>query len=134
MLGMRMDLVNEIGSELLKASTVIAVMAVLGKLAINTLLKADLETHKASLKAQNNAALAGLRHDFDKRLAEYEKRLDVTIKSDERIRSEIIAWANPIRDAAESLHNRLDNILARQGYKALGKGYTDADWSISYEY
>jgi hypothetical protein len=129
-----MDLLRDIGTELLKASTVIAVMAVLGKLAVDTLLKADLETHKADLKAQNDAALATSKHDFDKRLADYRNRLDVTTKSDERIRAEIIAWANPIRDAAESLQHRLGNVLARQGYQALAKGYAHADWSISYEY
>jgi len=129
-----MDFLRDVGVELAKVSTIIGILALLGKLLANTVFKAGLETHKANLKLENDNALAQWKHNFDKSLAEYKTKLDVTSKSDERIRAEIIAWANPIREAAESLQGRLDNILAREGYKALTDGFTHPEWSITYKY
>jgi hypothetical protein len=133
-LGGCMDWFLNLGAEITKVGTVVAVMAVLGKLAVGTLLKSDLETHKARLKGDNDAAIQAAKHAFDESLALYKKKLDVTAKSDERIRAEIIAWANPIRDASESLKRRLHNILDNQGHVALTPGYANPEWSISYEY
>jgi hypothetical protein len=67
-------------------------------------------------------------------LEEFKSDLKEEVKSADRIRREIVAWANPIQDAAISLERRLTNILESEGYKALQPGYTTADWSITYDY
>jgi hypothetical protein len=53
----------------------------------------------------------------------------------ERIRMEILRWANPILGAVEDLRWRLDNILRQKGYLALNPEYKETPhWSISYDY
>lgn len=68
-----------------------------------------------------------------------EKELILITKNsrDERIRQEIVRWANPILGSVEELVGRLDNVLSHKGYVALSKNYSDRinpDWSISYDY
>lgn len=55
----------------------------------------------------------------------------------ERIRLEVVKWANPILAAVKELKSRLDNILINVGYLALSKDYKNeinVNWSISYKY
>lgn len=70
-----------------------------------------------------------------------KKNIFVTIESEnakkERIRKEVIRWANPILGAGQDLEARLKNILEYKGYLALTKDYQEGDitnWSISYDY
>jgi hypothetical protein len=52
----------------------------------------------------------------------------------DRVREQVIQWANPILSAVEDLNHRLVNILDR-GYAALNKqGQFSPQWSITYEY
>jgi hypothetical protein len=52
----------------------------------------------------------------------------------DRVREQIIKWANPILSAVEDLNHRLDNILDR-GYVVLNKqGQFSSQWSITYDY
>ena len=52
----------------------------------------------------------------------------------DRVREQIIQWANPILRAVEDLDHRLENIL-NNGYMALNKqGLFPPDWSITYDY
>ena len=55
----------------------------------------------------------------------------------ERIRQDVVRWANPILASVKELRSRLDNILYSAGYLALSKNYesnVNSNWSISYEY
>lgn len=62
-------------------------------------------------------------------------RLEGEKNKDERIREQVLQWANPILGAVEDLGRRLDNILRRQGYVALDPDYQEiSEWSISHDY
>ncbi|HUK19734.1 MAG TPA: hypothetical protein VLW65_25115 [Bryobacteraceae bacterium] len=90
---------------------------------IETQSKADLKRFELDLK-----------HSHEESLASLKQKLETQAKSDERIKREIVLWANPILDAAISLEKRLHNILKDEGYKALDPGYTPAEWSITSAY
>src|SRR6266571_5295276 len=58
-------------------------------------------------------------------------------EKENRIREEIVTWANPILGAVNDLEHRLENILCDYGYLALDKNKCDEinpNWSITYEY
>jgi hypothetical protein len=114
---------DEFFKQITSVAIAAGIVAWVAKQAIGTLLKADLEQFKLELKHS---------HDLD--LAAYKQKLEAEAKSDERIRREIVAWANPIQDAAIGLQKRLDNILNKEAYKALEPGYTHPDWKLSYDY
>jgi hypothetical protein len=70
-----------------------------------------------------------------------ERRGTLQLETDEarqdRIRSEILRWANPLLGAVQDLTSRLHNILDANGYKALKPAYdpsTEPNWAISHEY
>ena len=74
-----------------------------------------------------------LRRGIEKQSA----KLGLRITQEERIRQELIRWANPIVGSVEALQHRLDNILNSDGYLALSLRYketTNPSWSISYDY
>ena len=58
----------------------------------------------------------------------------------ERIRQEVLRWANPILNSVEGLESRLDNILDDDLYVALSPRTAGVarpvapDWAVSYEY
>lgn len=63
--------------------------------------------------------------------------LDIEESKRERIRQEIVRWANPILGTVEDLEYRLKNILQNGGYRALSNecdGMLNPNWSISYSY
>ncbi|MCP4373195.1 MAG: hypothetical protein GY797_34585 [Deltaproteobacteria bacterium] len=63
--------------------------------------------------------------------------LEEESEKQERIRQEVIRWANPILAAVKDLEGRLRNILDLAGYLALSENYenqVNSDWSISYDY
>ncbi len=103
---------NEFFQHLTSVAVAVGIVIGVGKLFFGHLLKADLEQMKLELKQQ----------------------LETESKSDERVRREIVAWANPIQDAALSLERRLDNILNYEGHKALTAGFTNPEWSITHDY
>lgn len=56
---------------------------------------------------------------------------------EERLRQELIRWANPILGAVYDLESRLHNLLHSGGHLALSPqtvGRVNPNWSISYEY
>jgi hypothetical protein len=56
------------------------------------------------------------------------------LKQKDRVREQIIRWANPILSAVEDLNHRLENILDK-GYLILNKqGRFSPQWSITYDY
>lgn len=63
--------------------------------------------------------------------------LEEQSEKQERIRQEIIRWANPILATVKGLEGRLRNILDQAGYLALSENYdshVNPNWSISYDY
>jgi len=106
----------------------------LGKQAISNLLKNESEKYKADLKRENDNEILRAKNELDRGMAVYKQQLQAVAKSDERIRSEILTWANPILEAVNGLESRLRNILTTKGYKALEPGFTLAEWSVTYDY
>jgi hypothetical protein len=58
----------------------------------------------------------------------------------ERVREEVLRWANPILNSVLGLRSRISNILEKGLYRALSPGPrrgarpVNADWAVSYEY
>jgi hypothetical protein len=128
----------KVGTFVTAITAAVGILAWPVKQIISTLLKGQLKKFELDLKHEHDQALAAFRqnlqHEHDLELAQYTSQLAARSKSSERILREITAWANPIQDAAKSLHGRLDNILNQQGYKALHPEYSNPDWRITYEY
>jgi len=110
------------------ASVIVAALAVVGKDAVKSFFQAGVEELKADLKRQNDLELAKTKHQFELSLAREKERADIEkerfIRSldsesaiNERIRREILAWANPILNSVRDLKGRLSNILENEGYK-----------------
>jgi hypothetical protein len=129
------------------ASVIVAALAVVGKAAVKSFFQAGVEELKADLKRQNDLELAKTKHQFELSLAREKERADIEkerlIRSldsesaiNERIRREIVAWANPILNSVRDLNGRLSNILENKGYEALDETATppNPNWSISYSY
>lgn len=102
---------------------------------------AKLETLKSNLTSENNTRLEMLRNQYAKELEEYRQNLEIQASTEERIKNEIIRWANPILGAVKDLEGRLNNILQNQGFLALDKHpnanpnyQLNLNWSISYDY
>lgn len=76
-----------------------------------------------------------LRADLQKE--KHKSNLEVEQLMKERIRQEIVRWANPILGAVRDLEKRLKNILHDGGYLALSEKYQEKvnpKWSITYDY
>ena len=112
----------------------ITVIGWLGKQAISGMLKNEHEKYKSELAQANNAELARVKNELGKDLTAYKLQLETVAKSDDRIRNEILTWANPILEAVNGLESRLRNILTTKGYEALEPGFSQAEWSITYDY
>jgi len=104
-----------------------------------------LETHKAELTAQHQTALEELRvrstyeiervrHAQQAEMERFRTLLQIEVASDERIRAEIVKWANPIFGAVSSLEGRLENIINNHGYLALKPGFAQPGWSVTHDY
>jgi len=118
----------------LVVAMVVGLIGWLGKRALDTVLKAKLDKHKSDLERENAAEMLAAKNRFDKGLAEYKQELEAVAKSDDRIRSEVLAWANPILDAVNGLESRLRNILTTKGYRALDSSFSDPEWSVTHDY
>jgi len=74
--------------------------------------------------------------------AEYKKQISIKkaeaeASKQERIRSELARWSNPLQAAVDNLYFRLDNLLNQQAYLALSEknaDQIDPNWSIDYDY
>jgi hypothetical protein len=140
---------NQVLTQIGTAATVVGVVGFLGKLAVDHLFKAHLESLKAELRHKNDKELLEVKNKFeldllnekstaDKGIILFQHSLESGAASDERIRRELVAWANPIQDAVKGLNSRLHNILdpKEQGYLALDPktAKDDPNWSIDHEY
>jgi hypothetical protein len=120
---------------------IVAALAWLSKALFNYLLSRDIERFKVSfaaeLKNKYDKELEQFKANITKELEQFKTNTTVQGLREERIRKEIIRWANPILGAVQELNNRLDNILNYDGYLALSKNYEqqiNTNWSISYDY
>lgn len=113
---------------------IITALGWLGKQAISSLLKKESEEHKADLKKKNDQEILRAKNELDRGMAAYKQQLEIVAKSDDRIRSEILTWANPILESVNDLESRLRNILTTKGYEALEPGFSLPEWSVTYEY
>ncbi len=149
------------------AAALTGLIAFLGKALIGHLLTKDIEANKAQLKQSSDAELARLttqlkrdsdislakltnelkasadyeleaiRNHFQTDLEEYKLKLASNASREERLRNEVLHWANPILGAVRDLKGRLHNILHQEAYFALDKDSADkidANWSITYDY
>jgi hypothetical protein len=113
---------------------VITALGWLGKQGISNLLKRESDKYKADLKTKNDQEILRAKNELDRGMAAYKQQLEAVAKSDDRIRSEILTWANPILESVNGLESRLRNILATDGYEALKPGFSHPQWSVTYEY
>ncbi len=119
---------------------IVAAFAWLSKALFNHLLSRDIERFKArfaaELKNNYDKELEQFKANITKELEQYKTNITAQGLREERIRKEIIRWANPILGAVQELNSRLDNILDNSGYLVLSKNYErriNKDWSVSYD-
>ncbi len=94
-------------------------------------LLSSLLTYRLKRQEITDTALA----DIQKR--RHELALEAENSREERIRQEVIRWANPILGTVKDLESRLRNILYNKGYQVLSEEsqkQIDLNWSISYDY
>ena len=100
-------------------------------------LKARTDAELAFAKERWETALLEQKAAFDREMAMFQTGLASEAARADRIREQIVRWANPIFGSVMDLTGRLRNILQDRGYLALSEE-TDrdigADWSIRYEY
>lgn len=129
------------------ATAIVAVLGLLGKLAVENYFKAGVEVLKAGLKSKNDEELARVKHGFESALlaekanAEkgiflFQHTVETQAARDERVRRELAAWANPILGAVEDLIARLVNILEGNGYEGLDPvtATSNSDWAMEHDY
>jgi hypothetical protein len=166
-------LLSQVLAQVGTVSAIIAILALVGKVAVEKFFQSGVEALKAELKRQNDLELAEVRQNFQKevellksdlkhqndlelarvRQGFQKELLDEKAKADqqaeifhqalqseeaakERIRSQIVSWANPVLNAVQSLESRLNNILDHEGYVALNNAHPqpDPNWSVTYDY
>lgn len=102
--------------------------------AVAWLIKSLVQSHLERIAKGHEIALqakAGSERDTETRHA------DAARVQSERIRSEILRWANPILGAVTDLKSRLKNVLKDTAYPALQTNPPKPippNWSITYEY
>lgn len=112
----------------------ITVIGWLGKQAVSSLLKAESEKYKSDLKSANDKEILRAKDELSRGMVAYKQQLEAGAKSDDRIRNEILTWANPILESVNGLESRLRNILTTEGYEALQPGFSQTEWSVTYDY
>ena len=76
-------------------------------------------------------------HMLQRGLVSHDVSLRDRAAQEDRIRDEVIRWANPILGSVKALQARLRNILCHSGYLALSRRSQteiDPEWSITFEY
>ena len=126
----------------------VSIAAYLARSIVKQLLEKDLVRFKTDLDHRAERELAKVKSDLEKDVLKEKHKTDMTLEQqkvmlqrevsrDDRIRSEILKWANPILGAVRGLRSRLSNILEDDGYLALQskpQRPIPTGWSIDYEY
>jgi F0F1-type ATP synthase membrane subunit b/b' len=100
-------------------------------------LRARTDHELVMAKERADAALLAQKAQFDRQMANFQTGLAIRTAREDRIRQQVVHWANPIFGAVVDLERRLDNILQSEGYLALSpdtEGKISTDWSICYDY
>lgn len=102
-------------------------------------LKGELELARAkdAWASQSNKELELFRTDLALMRDRAGWQHQTAAGRDERLRAEILRWANPILAAVSELAGRLDNILGHGAHVALGRNTSrnvSPGWSIDYDY
>lgn len=97
-----------------------------------------LEEMKRQWSREAGAQLEMLKDQLQRQRDGLERQYEAGRGRNERLRTEILRWSNPILAAVTDLHARLANILKDQGHDALRQqpdtAPVRAGWSISYGY
>jgi hypothetical protein len=91
----------------------------------------------ARAKARSDAALEEQRSELARQTAAFQAGLAAKTARADRIRNQVVQWANPILGSVVDLTRRLQNILRDDGYLALSpetEGRVNPEWSIRYDY
>lgn len=97
----------------------------------------SLKALELRMKARSDEALAELQKKYQIEVASTNRAAEAEVSRNERIRGEILRWANPILGAVRDLRSRLGNILKNDAHLALQKQPQRPiphGWSISYDY
>lgn len=148
------DVLAEVGT----AAVIVAVLGVLGKIAITKFFDAGITTLKANLQRSNDTELANVKSGLASKLLEEKNAFALKLleekgladrerdrlrqgiadraAADDRIRAEVLAWANPVLAAVRQLERRLDNILLKDGFVGLDPNFAqpDPNWSLKHDY
>ena len=109
---------------------------------VAALIAAAVAIASAVLGILNSRKLAPLQSDLEARkemkVAEHQAEVDARKAEQQRIREEVLRWANPVLGAVDGLESRLGNILHDDLDLALRKHRdarpVDPDWAVSYDY
>jgi hypothetical protein len=133
-------------------AVVLAVIGFLGKSLVKALFDRDLKTLEVRMKTVADRTLEELkgclRKEADRELESVKDRLqrerelasfrrEARRLRDDRLRTEILRWANPILGSVTDLRRRLNNVLERGAHFSLSRessSQAPAGWSITYEY
>jgi hypothetical protein len=132
-----MEIARDVVTFLGGATALLAAIAWLVQALVKTVLARDLKSFENDIKGKADQELAILRAQLKSAHDHQGRAADAEAARDERIRAEILKWANPILGAVADLSRRLDNILKNSGYLALQKSPAKPiphNWSISYDY
>ena len=139
---------QEILGELGSTAIIVAAICFFAKSMVTHMLQRDLASHDSKLRDRTAQVLADTKQSaqaaeqerkvaFDKELLDYKQRLERRGAKEDRIRDEVIRWANPILGSVKALQARLRNILRDRGYLALSRRSQtgmNPEWSITVEY
>ena len=129
---------------------VVAALGFVARNIIDHLFKRDLENYKAALnksaieekalfendlKKRTDAILLHQKNAFDQQMETFRSTLASRTAKADRVREEVVRWANPILSAIGDLQGRLDNILNHEGYLMLSADAKPMPgWSAQYHY
>jgi hypothetical protein len=127
------DVLKTLGS----TAVIVAALAYVAQSGVKHFLDRDIDSHKAELELATKKALQAQQSDFNQQLESFKTELVATAARKDRIRGQVIQWANPILGSVKGLESRLNNILSDDGYLALSKetqSQVNKEWSITYDY
>jgi hypothetical protein len=137
---------SEVFKSVGSTAVIVTALGFIARSTINNFFQRDIESYKARLKEETDCELAASKKradaellaqktEFDRQMKMFEADLDTTTARAERIRQEVVRWANPILESVIVLQERLDNILNKAGYLALSPDCrASGHWSIRYDY
>jgi hypothetical protein len=112
------QLISQVLAQIGTVTAIVAILAVVGKLAVEKFFQSGVEVLKAELKRQNDLELAEVRQSFQKELLaekakvelerdRFQQSLHAEAESQDRIRAQLELWANPILNAVRSVHSSI---------------------------